>query len=159
MLNSKSEFNRCQLGRLTLGEEKSSNSPVLKDIPSDTNPILTDKDAQEDRNGDKEEEECTKEIEEWERKKADDKRMKEIKDNIDLGRGLPMSPSRKRAKEDNLDGGSNKKGRKLKYPVISRDWGEQREGAEDGNKDDIKEQRRPRKARVDQEGFKKIQGS
>ena len=73
----------------------------------------------------------------------------EIKDNIDLGRGLSMSPSRKRMPEDNLESGV-RKGRKLKYQVIR---GEQKEGAEDVNKDnstskdDHKEQRQARTGR------------
>ena len=145
VLNSKSEFNRCQLGRLTLGEEKSSNSTIIKDTPPNTNynPILTDQ----------REEESDREIEEWKKKKTADRRMMEIKDNIDLGRGLPMSPSTKRIRVDNLES-DGKKGRKLKYPVISKDWGEQSEGAEDrnkddkGNKDDCKEQRPQRRSRT-----------
>ena len=60
----------------------------------------------------------------------------EVNDNIVLDRGLAMSPSMKRAQEESLEAGG-RKGRKLKYLVIGKDWGEQVEGAEDMSKDDF----------------------
>ena len=141
VLNSMSEFNRCQSGRVTLGEEISSNITISLNS--------TDKKVKEDRSTENTEEKNDKEIEEWKKKKTVERRRIEIKVNIDLGRGLSMSPSRKRMPEDNLESGV-RKGRKLKYQVIR---GEQKEGAEDVNKDnstskdDHKEQRQARTGR------------
>ena len=53
------------------------------------------------------------------------RRILEVKDNIDLERGLAMSTSRKRAKEETLETGG-RKGTKLKYPVINKDWAEKK---------------------------------
>ena len=60
-------------------------------------------------------------MEQWERKKTIEKRMNEIKNTIDLERGVAMSPSRKRPQEENMEDRRGKKSKKLKYPVMGED--------------------------------------
>ena len=121
VLNSKGEYNRCKIGRLTLGED------------------WKDKVVQREEVGDQSEED--KLVKEWEKERTGLRRAQEIRSAGNLGRGLVMSPSRKRTSRDgnhttnptNPTTPGDKptyptkttatKRRKLKYPVLEGDWG------------------------------------
>ena len=75
---------------------------------------MEDEDKEEDNTGD------------WERTKADNRRVEEVLRNIDVGRGITTSPANKRmTKEDGTGESTTKKIRKLKHPVLSETWGEE----------------------------------
>ena len=100
VLNSKSEFNQCKLGRLTLGEEE-------KQVISSTrkNPHSMDPGSQEEG-----------ETETWERRKTQQKRIEDVRNTIDLERGMQRSPQRKRnGQAEGQD--TEKRERKLKFEV------------------------------------------
>ena len=86
VLNSKSEFNRCKLGRLTLGEGE-------RKIISTTKKNQAAKDT-----GEEEYKESNTGV--WERKKTQQRRLEEVRNVVDLERGLPRSPQRKRESQE-----------------------------------------------------------
>ena len=73
VLNSKSEFNRCQLGRLTLGEEQKVPSNVVEE---------------EKRKEDQEQ----VEQDDWEKSKSLSRRVEEVRREGVLDKGLVRSP-------------------------------------------------------------------
>ena len=89
-------------------------------------------------------------VEDWERSKVAQRRVEEIRNMVDLERGLAMTPSRKRREEDHWSqpGTEEKerKQRKLLHPVLKDDWGEA-----EPSKDDLgggKEQRFRKRSRM-----------
>ena len=76
VLNSKTEFNRCRISRLTIGEE------VRRDGRA--------KIAREEEQG--EDDQTVR----WERGRAKDRRIQELTSTIDLERGIARTPPRKR---------------------------------------------------------------
>ena len=123
VLNSKSEFNRCILGRLTIGEEEKS---IISSKGEKNHAALSDTDKEG-----VEEDETEKSTKLWERKKTDQKRIQEVKSMIDLERGISRTPQRKRESNEE-EQSCKKRGRKLKYELLSDTWGEE----ESMNKDD-----------------------
>ena len=142
VLNSKSEYNRCQLGRLTLGEEKSVSTSISTPNDRTLAPTTTPTSSAEGRIEEEEQEDITsQEVRNWESSRAKERRIQEIKDNIDLERGITKSPSRKRIQiQDNKDcgEGSKRRKRKFKYPILEEDWGEKEDdqNQETKSKDD-----------------------
>ena len=103
VLNSKSEFNRCQLGRLTLEKEQKPADPVVMEEEGDKASL--------------------EEQRVWERGKSMTRRVEEVISEGVLDRGLARSPPTKgRRMADTKDGGGRSK--KLKHPVLEDDWGE-----------------------------------
>ena len=98
MLNSKTEYNRSKVGRLTLGEEDRAKSGA--------------------ENKDMGEEIST---EGWERNKAKDRRTIELNGRVDLARGVARSIATKRGIGEDIEGA--KRG-KRKFPLLGEDWGE-----------------------------------
>ena len=120
VLNSKAEFNRCKISRLTLGEEDDEDKwrTIQEEYIEDES------------------------IGDWERTKATNRRTEELIRNIDVGRGVMTSPANKRlAMEDKQEQESTtpKRTRKLKYPVLSTTWGEEERSTESTNKPEYSE--------------------
>ena len=132
VLNSKSEFNRCILGRLTLGEEEKSIISSIKDGKNHAN--LGEDDSIKEKEMTEEDDQS---IEDWKKTKTTQKRIQEVK-TIDLERGLPRSTQKKR---DMIGGepGPRKRVRKLKFELLSDAWGEEERSKDDQelNKDDL----------------------
>ena len=114
VLNSKGEYNRCKISRLTLGEEnKDGHQPVMVN----------------EEEGDQSKEESS--VRNWEKGRAEIRRAHEVREVINLEKGLVRSPARKRCgdqptiQENSTTTDSSKKRRKvkLKYPVMKEDWG------------------------------------
>ena len=114
LLNSKGEYNRCTLGRLTIGE-------VVEDNKED-NQISK---LEEERRGAIEDN-----TKEWESSKLVKRRAEELLGRVDLTRGISRSPARKRLNKEREEEGSQKKKknntRKLQYPLIEDNWGEEK---------------------------------
>ena len=108
ILNSKSEFNRCKIGRLTIGEEDKS--------PKDG--------AQPNLGDDGEGEEA---VAAWERGRTQERRAMEVREMGTLNRGLALSPARKRGggEEASISVSSKKRQKKRKYPILDVNWGEE----------------------------------
>ena len=103
VLNSKAEFNRSKISRLTLGEEEEDKWNMVEETTT--------------------EDVCT---EDWERSKANSRRAEELVRNIDVGRGVTTSPANKRmSKEGTQESTKAKRTRKLQYPVLSETLGEE----------------------------------
>ena len=96
LLNSKAEYNRCKVSRLTLGEE--------------------DKPKKSLENGEQGEED---DVGDWERGKTRERRIEELSGRVDLKRGLAKSYAKKRGTGEEVGGRS-----KRKYPLLGEDWGE-----------------------------------
>ena len=130
VLNSKSEFNRCILGRLTLGEEEKSIISSIKEGKNHAS--LGEEDSIKEMT-----EEDDQSIKDWERTKTTQKRIQEVK-TIDLESGLPRSTLKKR---DMIAGepSPRKRVRKLKFELLSDTWGEEERSKDDQeqNKDDL----------------------
>ena len=81
-------------------------------------------------------------MEDWERAKVAQRRVEEVKEMVDMERGLAMTPPRKRREdkeeEESGTGGKEKRQRKLLHPVLEDNWGEGR------SKDDLKEAKEQR---------------
>ena len=104
ILNSRSEFNRCQISRLTLGEDK------YKEDKWDSETMLEDK---------REEEET---VNTWQSRRAQDRRTQEVRNVMD--RGVSRSPARKRVEDDHSSSSTTKKRKQWKHEVLGEDWGE-----------------------------------
>ena len=101
-LNSKCEFNRCKIGRLTLG-----------DHPEDTfQGEIIRKDGQE---------EGSKDVRNWEDERLMTRRAQEVRNNLSMERGIVRSPSHKRLGEEDLT--KKKRTKKRVYPLMEEDWG------------------------------------
>ena len=113
ILNSKSEFNRCKIGRLVIGEEDRTKNE-------------SDKRHLGEWEGGMCEGESTSLT--WERTRTKERRAMEVRDSGVLERGLAFSPARKRVmgEEFKTPGSSNKK-QKRKYPLLEENWGEESE--------------------------------
>ena len=130
VLNSKSEFNRCKLGRLTLGEEEKKAISSTKKNHQAAAPVCQEEE----------------ETDTWERSKAQEKRIEEVRSTIDLERGIAKSAQKKRTEhqEDGLE--SKKRARKLRFEVLG-DWGEEGgrdtiENSQVQTKDDLDEEQK-----------------
>ena len=124
VLNSKAEYNRCKISRLTLGEDGAENKELEKE-----------KEEQE-QSGDESKTNTSDSMENWERTKLTTRRTQEVAMSIDLGRGITTPPSRKRLnKENKLQKPSKKKSKKLQHPVLSTYWGLEEEITETQNQD------------------------
>ena len=114
VLNSKSEYNRCKISRLTLGEDN-----MVKDKMKASQAEKEDGDAEtEDR------------VRKWTQQRTVLRRADEVGQTLNLERGLVRSPAQKRT--ENLDEDNNttpssgrKKSRttKRKYPLLDSNWG------------------------------------
>ena len=103
VLNSKAEYNRCKISRLTLGEEEQSRDKVGLEDANEKEEII---------------------IKDWERIKLRSRRTDELQGRVDLGRGIARSPERKRggnSKESSSSNEAVKKTKKRKYPIIGED--------------------------------------
>ena len=80
VLNSKSEFNRCILGRLTLGEEEKS---IISSIKEGKNHVSFEEEVST-KEVTVEDDQLEKSIRNWERTKTTQKRIQEVKNTIDL---------------------------------------------------------------------------
>ena len=100
ILNSKAEFNRCRIGRLTIGEDNKKGEEIDNMVESEQ----TEKDGDSGR---------------WEREKIKNRRIQEVKESINLERGIVRSPPKKR------EGDPIKGRKKFKYPLLGEDWGEE----------------------------------
>ena len=111
VLNSKGEYNRCTIGRLTLGEEDKSDK--MSELRT--------------RNEEEELNDREDNVTLWEQERTNIRRVQEIGQQIDLERGIAKSPARKRTGEYNTttpSSGKRLKGRtKLKYPLLGLEWG------------------------------------
>ena len=126
VLNSKSEFNRCQLGRLTLEKEQKPVDPVAIEEECEV--------------------ECLEEQRAWERNKSLTKRVEEVRSEGVLDRGLARSPPTKgRRKADSKDDGGGRS-KRLKHPVMEDDWGERKDDIF-GMEDDLGDSWRPKDQR------------
>ena len=93
VLNSKTEFNRCRIGRLTLGEN--NEKPSREQQVTETEELI-------DKLG----------TQEWERTKTHTRRVAEIQGEFNIERGLAKSPPTKRlmtGAENNDSGRKNKR--------------------------------------------------
>ena len=170
VLNSKSEFNRCQLGRLTLGEEHlkpskippqpetlpttttstTPNTSSTIDTPNNTNPEAPET-YQPEEDG---MEPGDDKVIDWERMKVEQRRVEEIKGMVDLERGIAMTSSKKRSEdeegEEPSSGGiGRRKQRKLLHPVLEDNWGESKDdlgGAQEQRHSDRRKGRRSKNA-------------
>ena len=109
VLNSKAEFNRCTISRLTIGEE---------DRPSKTN-----KDPQGPGEEVGEEVEGEQEIQEWVVERTTMRRAQEIMETDSLRRGVIRSPANKRLGGMITEESSPAKKSKRKYPLLAANWG------------------------------------
>ena len=113
VLNSKGEYNRCTVGRLTLNTEDRDNN----------------KDGQRTKKEEEETNESEDKVKHWVQERTNDRRIQEIGQSINLERGLARSPARKRMgefedKHSTPSSGKKSKGRtKWKYPLLGMDWG------------------------------------
>ena len=71
---------------------------------------------------DDKEEETQEEERNWEKERAQMRRIQELRDEIDLGRGVARSPPRKRLGEEQES--KRDRSKKWKYPPLEDDWGE-----------------------------------
>ena len=79
VLNSRGEYNRCRIGRLTLGDElKDSHQPTMVEEEEGDQSKLENK------------------VKEWELERTLVRRAHEVRGAINMERGLVLSPSRKR---------------------------------------------------------------
>ena len=110
VLNSRGEYNRCCIGRLTLGEDNKKQN-------NDQNWKGTNRKEAEDN------------IRVWEKEKVVSRRAVEIGYNINLEKGLAISPARKRVEttEDCISttpsSSKKQKTTRRKYPLLEEDWG------------------------------------
>ena len=108
ILNSKAEFNRCTIGRLTLGENKEEESKLRELLMVERNKLVT---------------ENNRETESWEKERMQNRRVQEVQRVVNLGRGVVRSPGHKRTGEDENNSASNS-GKKIrvkrKYPLLGR---------------------------------------
>ena len=88
VLNSKSEYNRCKIGRLTIREDVDAENKFRKS----TEQAGQDEEELEEGLGEEN-------IASWERTRMVDRRLQEIKGSGVLKRGISKSPSRKRTGE------------------------------------------------------------
>ena len=102
ILNSKAEFNRCRIGRLTIGEEPKKEERMEP---------IKETEQEEDRS-----------VPLWEEGKAKDRRIKEVALTVDLERGVSRTIPRKRRGEEEK---SRKNKAKLQYPLVGENWGEE----------------------------------
>ena len=79
VLNSKGEYKRCKIGRLTLEDEHKDGDQLV---------------SIDEEEGDQSKEERS--VKEWEKHRTDMRRAHEIREGINLERGLVLSPARKR---------------------------------------------------------------
>ena len=111
ILNSKAEFNRCTIGRLTLGENNTADEERilrerLEDMKSTENKLI-------------------REHEGWERSRIQARRVQELQSTVNLARGLVRSPGRKRMCEaENNPSTTPTTLRKVKrkYPLLEDNW-------------------------------------
>ena len=109
VLNSKAEFNRCKIGRLTLGEEDKLRAEV---------PDTAESTSREEESGTKE----------WESRRAEERRAQELLE-VGVSRGLIQSPASKRLvqgvsqEEDSTSPSSVKKMKAWKHPILGEEWG------------------------------------
>ena len=80
VLNSKGEYNRCTIGRLTLGEEDNTTKDNLLGRGEDEEVYGSEDNTKN-----------------WEKEKSDNRRIREVGQQLDLERGLAKTPARKRA--------------------------------------------------------------
>ena len=108
LLNSKAEFNRSKISRLTLGEEE-------KRIMRPGAPPALGEEEPQGESG---------EVQDWVEDRAKNRREQEIRSITSWERGLFRSPSRKRLGEEKSPGpASPAKKTKNKYPPLALDWG------------------------------------
>ena len=100
MLNSKTEFNRSKIGRLTIGDEEERRDRELR--------VQESIEEEEGLQG-------------WERNKALDRRVRELSGRVDLEKGLRKSPARNR----DGDHTGERSTKKWKYPLLEENWGEE----------------------------------
>ena len=103
VLNSKSEFNRSKIGRLTLGDEKEQERSKDLARGEETEPYVEEG------------------IRNWEGERAQTRRIQELQGTINLERGVARSPPRKRLGEETPE----RRKRKLKFPLLADKWGEE----------------------------------
>ena len=111
LLNSKAEFNRSKISRLTLGDEEKR---ILRPgVPPDLG-----EEGDEKLQG-----ECG-EVQDWVEDRTKNRRAQEIRGVTSWERGLFRSPARKRLGEEEPPGpASPAKKPKQKYPLLALDWG------------------------------------
>ena len=102
ILNSKTEFNRCKIGRLTIGEESRKEEGVE---------LSKENEQEEDRSATL-----------WEEGRAKNRRIQEVAQNLNLERGISKSVPKKREGEEEK---TRKNKAKLQYPLLGEDWGEE----------------------------------
>ena len=141
-LNSKSEYNRCKLGRLTLGEDTSRNHTTTTTPTTNptTTPTTTSKQypgrhPEEGQEEDEQVDDGESRVLSWERKKAVEKRMIEVGRNISLERGIGMSPSNKRQMEKEEE--ESGKSKKFKHPLLDQNWGEEKKSKDDQRLEEV----------------------
>ena len=111
VLNSKAEYNRCKIGRLTIGEGIDKENK-FKQIAEQSG-----QDEEEAEEGAGEEN-----INNWERTRVVVRRIQEVQGAGTMRRGVTRSPSRKRTGETAIPTPENKR----KYPLLGENWGRRR---------------------------------
>ena len=112
LLNSKAEFNRSKISRLTLGEDE--KRIMRPEIPPDLG------EEEGDQPGD------SGGVQDWAEDRSKDRRAQEIRSITSWERGLFKSPARKRLGEEELPRpASPAKKSKWKYPPLALAWGEE----------------------------------
>ena len=109
VINSKGEYNRCKIGRLTLENQEGDHKNLqedrgLREVGENT------------RDGEKM-------IEDWERSTILQKRVEELQGKVDLRRGVAKTTPSKRHGSGEQSPAKKKKS-KWKYPLLDQDWGE-----------------------------------
>ena len=101
VLNSRSEYNRCKIGRLTLETEEEKSRKDKEKFSQEEEELR----GEDDR------------TQEWESNRIKNRRIQECRNT--MGRGLTRSPGRKRqslGEEERMSG--RKKVKKWKHPVL-----------------------------------------
>ena len=121
ILNSRAEFNRCKIGRLTIGEEEDETKWRKMEQTG-----VGEEEEDLDQN--------KRSIKAWEKNVTQERRTQELKSTGRLERGLLTPPARKRLGEredgadtmdSSLESSTSKKVRKkFKYPLLTN-WGEE----------------------------------
>ena len=124
VLNSKSEFNRCKLGRLTLGE-KATTTTTTETSLEEGNVLET----------------IAKEQEDWEQRKAKDRRQEELK-KIKNGHQHHHHQKRKNSTSTIQPPPPKRKVKARKYPLLEENWRESKDDLS-GTKEEISSSLKP----------------
>ena len=115
LLNSKAEFNRSKISRLTLFDEEF----LKKQESREPRPALDEEEQSKPCSEDEEQ------LQHWEEDRCMDRRTQELRSIKTFSRGVVKSPAKKRIGEDNQPSPASVKKTKRRYSLLSEDWGEE----------------------------------